>query len=209
MGHSVKTVPPVFDPDSTLVRRYRATGQKEAFEALFRKYQAPIYALVHRMIGGEDTYDVTQEVFLRALRSLNSFRGDCSFRTWLYTIARHVCYNHCRDLKRRNAIEGALGFDADGDDETMDDLPDPFLNVEKVAETRELQRAAAAVLLRLSPEQRLLITLRDFDGMSYDEIMRITDLPMSAVKSKLHRARLAFKKSFQPYMDLLDEYFQE
>ncbi|MDR3709156.1 MAG: sigma-70 family RNA polymerase sigma factor [Capsulimonadaceae bacterium] len=209
MTKSVTTSTGIIDPDATLVRRYRTTGEKGAFEGLFRKYQGPIYALVHRMVGGEDAYDITQEVFLRALRSIGSFRGECSFRTWLYTIARHICYNHCRDLKRRNAQEEGLGWDPDGSDETMDDLPDPHLNVEKIAETRELQRAAGRILAAMSPEQRLLISLRDFDGMTYEEIVAITELPLSSVKSKLHRARLAFKKMFQPYMDLLDDYFQE
>lgn len=209
MIQSVSGYQPAIDTDATLVRRYKATGEKAAFESLFRKYQGPIFALVNRMVGKEDAYDITQDIFLRALRSLGSFRGDCSFRTWLYTIARHVCYNHCRDLKRKNQLEEPLTADPDGEDETMDDLPDPFLNVEKIAETKELQRAAGVVLSRMNSEQRLLITLRDFDGLSYEEIGQITELPLSAVKSKLHRARMAFKKSFQPYMDLLDDYFQE
>jgi RNA polymerase sigma-70 factor (ECF subfamily) len=199
----------IIDADATLVRRYRTTGDRAAFEALYKKYQGPIFALVHRMVGSEDAYDITQEVFLRALKSLGTFRGDASFRTWIYTIARNVCYNHCRDLKRKYTYEEALGTDLDGDDETMDDLPDPHLSVEKITETKELQKVAREVLSHLSPEQRLLITLRDFEGMSYEEIGKITELSLVNVKSKIHRARMAFKKAFQPYMDILDDYFQE
>ncbi len=199
----------VIDADATLVRRYRTTGDRAAFEALYKKYQGPIFALVHRMVGSEDAYDITQEVFLKALKALGQFRGEASFRTWLYTIARNVCYNHCRELKRKYTFEEPLGTDLDGDDETMDDLPDPHLSVEKIAETKELQKVARTVLSQLSPEQRLLITLRDFEGMSYDEIGKIADLSLANVKSKIHRARMAFKIAFQPYMDILDDYFQE
>ncbi|HEY3332050.1 MAG TPA: sigma-70 family RNA polymerase sigma factor [Capsulimonadaceae bacterium] len=197
------------DTDAVLVRKYRATGDRTAFEALYKKYQGPIFALVHRMVGNEDAYDITQEVFVKVLKALGTFRGESSFRTWIYTIARNVCYNHCRDLKRKNSFEEPFGTNSDGDDETADCLPDPHLSVEKITETKELQRVAGVVLATLSPEQRMLISLRDFDGMSYEEIGQIMDLSLANVKSKIHRSRMAFKQAFQPYMDILDDYFQE
>lgn len=209
MSQSVNEISGGVDSDAVLVRKYRATGDRGAFEALFRKYQGPIFALVHRMVGNQDAYDVTQDIFVSVLKSLDSFRGESSFRTWIYTIARHKCYNHCRDLKRRGMFEEALGSDNDDDDETVDDLPDPHLSVEKIAETKELQAAAIKALSSLSAEQRMLITLRDFEGMSYEEIGEITELSLANVKSKIHRSRMAFKKAFQPYMDILDDYFQE
>jgi len=198
---------PGIDPDATCVRRYLATGDRLAFETLFRKYQGPIFALVHRMVGNENAYDLTQDVFVRALRNLGTFRSECSFRTWIYTIARHVCYNYCRDEKRKNGFEEYGGGCEDEDGDGVADLPDPRMNVAKIAEAREIRHAAIEVLATLTPEQRLLITLRDFDQLSYEEIGDIMDLSLVNVKSKLHRARLAFKKSFQPYMELLDEYF--
>jgi RNA polymerase sigma-70 factor (ECF subfamily) len=197
------------DPDALLLRRYAATGDRQAFETLFRKYQGPIFALVHRMVGDEDAYDLTQEVFLRVLRSIETFRAASSFRTWLYTIARNVCYNYCRDQKRKKSYETDNDFNCDGDDQLADNLPDPYLNVERIAEERELQRAAIMVLATLSEEQRMIISLRDFEGMSYEEIGQIMELSVANVKSKLHRARITFKKAFTPYMSLLDDYFQE
>jgi RNA polymerase sigma-70 factor (ECF subfamily) len=198
---------PIIDTDAVLLRRYRARGDRSAFEALFRKYQGPIYGLVVRMIGTEDAYDITQDVFIRAVKALQSFRGECTFRTWLYTIARRLCYNHCRDEKRRQTFVTMLGCDGDsesGDGQYEYQLPDPLADVSRIAETKELQRIVAEILESMSAEQRLLITLRDFEGMSYEEIAQITELSIVNVKSKLHRARQAFKTKFAPYWKAMD-----
>jgi RNA polymerase sigma-70 factor (ECF subfamily) len=195
----------MIDTDGVLFRRYRSTGDRDAFEALFRKYQGPIYGLIVRLVGSEEAYDLTQEVFLRVLRSVQAFRGDCTFRTWLYTIARHVCYNHCRDSKRRQAIEGLFGGSDDDGESQEQEIPDTQMSVERIVETQELQRVVASILETMTVEQRLLITLRDFEGMSYEEMTQITDLSLVNVKSKLHRARLAFKAKFEPYWKALQD----
>lgn len=203
---------PAIDADAILLRRYRATGDRSAFEQLFKRYQAPIYGFVVRLVGQEDAYDLTQEIFLKALRSSGAFRGECTFRTWLYTIARNTCYNHSRDEKRRHAIEGFLRGnrgEGQGDgDQSQDDaiaqqIADPQADIARILETKELQRIVAAILNTLTVEQRLLITLRDFEGMPYEEIGQIADLSLVNVKSKLHRARLAFKTKFAPYWKAL------
>lgn len=193
-------VVPRADPDRLLVRQYLA-GDPKAFEALFKKYQTPIFNLVMRMVRGEDAYDITQEVFLKALRSLGSFRGEAKFSTWLYTIARHTCLNH---LRHKSVIaEGSL-------EEQMEEHPgnepaDADMNVAQICETRELQRVVDKVLATLPPEPRMLLVLRDFEQLSYDEISHITELSIVNVKSKIHRARQAFKKRFAPYVELLEE----
>ncbi len=197
------------DTDAVLLRRYRTHGDRKAFESLFRKYQGPIYGLVVRLIGSEQAYDLTQDVFVRALRSISTFRGDCSFRTWLYTIARHVCYNHSRDEKRRQTIEGIFLGDTDDDSGESSpresQYPDPQMNVPRIVETQELQRVVQDILETMPVEQRLLITLRDFEGMSYEEIGEITELSLVNVKSKLHRARVAFKTRFEPYWKAMQD----
>jgi hypothetical protein len=98
------------DPDALLVRQHLA-GDPKAFEQLFRRYQTPIFNLVTRMVRGEDAYDLTQDVFLKALRSLKTFRGDAKFSTWLFTIARHTCLNHIRHkaVHYRGQYRGAAG----------------------------------------------------------------------------------------------------
>ncbi len=195
---------PRLDPDVALVRQFRATANPAVFEILFRKYQTPVFNLVHRMVNGEDAYDLTQEVFYRALRSLGSFKGDCKFRTWLYTIARNVCFNHLREAKVRMGLEeGSL----DEEPDTPGYLPepaDPAADVARIVEVRELQHVVDRALAALTPEQRLLITLRDLEGLSYEEIAEITELSLVNVKSKLHRARMAFKVKFQPYLDMVE-----
>lgn len=196
------TTLPRLDPDVALVRQFQATGSKRVFEALFRKYQAPIFHLVTRMVNGEDAYDLTQEVFLRALRALPTFKGDCKFRTWLYTIAKNTCLNHLREAKRRSEVEGySLNVDTEPGEFGGGPEPcDPVANVERIVEVRELQRVVDQTLAQLTPEQRLLMTLRDCEGLSYEEICEVTDLSLTNVKSKLHRARQAFKVRFQPYL---------
>ena len=194
---------PRLDPDVALVRQFRATADPAVFERLFRKYQTPVFSLVHRMVNGEDAYDLTQEVFLRALRGLPTFKGDAKFRTWLLTIARNVCLNHLRDAKLQAGLEaGSLDEEADAPG-FVPEPADPHADIARIVETRELQRIVDRVLSGLTPEQRLLITLRDLQGLSYEEVAEIADLSLVNVKSKLHRARLAFKASFEPYLALV------
>ncbi len=188
---------PRLDPDVALVRQFRATGNPRLFEALYKKYQTPIFHLVCRMVHGEDAYDLTQEVFYRALRSLPTFKGDCKFSTWLYTIARNVCLNHLRETKKQGAQEELA-------EDTPAEPSAPGMDVARIAETRELQRVVDGVLALLPDEQRLLLILRDFEQMSYEEIGEITGLSLVNVKSKLHRARLAFKAKFTPYLELIE-----
>jgi RNA polymerase sigma-70 factor (ECF subfamily) len=199
------TTLPRLDPDVALVRQFQATGHAALFETLFRKYQSPIFHLVTRMVNGEDAYDLTQEVFLRTLRALPAFKGDCKFSTWLYTIAKNTCLNHLRETKRRSEAED-YSLDVDSEPGIPGGGPeptDPAADVARIVETRELQRVVDRTLAELAAEQRLLITLRDLEGLSYEEIGEITDLSLANVKSKLHRARLAFKAGFQPYLALV------
>ena len=188
------------DPDMALVRQY-LKGDARAFEILFKKYQTPIFNLVSRMVNGEDAYDLTQDVFCNALRGLQGFRGESKFSTWLYSIARNVCLNRLRrsSCVHEESLEEMCG------DQANAELPDYSADVEAIAETHELQQIVNSVLATLPLEQRLLITLRDFEQLSYEEISRITEMSLSNVKSRLHRARIAFKNRFKPYLGLLRE----
>ncbi len=197
------TALPRLDPDLALVRQFRATANPAVFEILFRKYQTTVFSFVSRMVNGEEAYDLTQEVFVRALRSLPSFNGDCKFRTWLLTIARNVCLNHLRDRKLRLGLEaGSLDEEPDAPG-FVPEVPDPAADIARIVEVREMQRVVDKVLAQLTDEQRLLITLRDLQGLSYEEIEQIMELSRVNVKSKLHRARLAFKAKFEPYLSLV------
>jgi RNA polymerase sigma-70 factor (ECF subfamily) len=196
---------PRLDPDVALVRQFRATGDPAVFETLFRKYQTPVFNLIYRMVNGEDAYDLTQEAFYRALRALPNFKGDSKFSTWLFTIAKNTCLNHLRDMKGRQQMEDYSLDEPDpsGEGPGHPEPVDLAADVARIVEMRDLQRAVDCVLAQLTPEQRLLMTLRDFQQLSYEEICDITELNMANLKSKLHRARLAFKAKFQPYMELV------
>ena len=188
------------DSDAILIRRH-LNGDARAFEVLFKKYQTPIFNLVSRMVNGEDAYDLTQDVFCNALRALHKFRGEAKFSTWLYSIARNVCLNHLRrdSLITEESLEGM------SEGQPNAELPDLSADVQAIAETRELQRLVNSVLATLPPEQRVLIVLRDFEQLSYEEISQIEGVSVSNVKSRLHRARIAFKNKFKPYLKLLRE----
>ena len=175
------------DPDADLVRRF-LEGDQHAFETLFRKYQEPIFNMVSRMVPGEDAYDLTQDVFCNALRGLRRFRGDAKFSTWIYSIARNVCLNRIRHIKcvREESLEAIT------EERPNCEFSDETVDIETIAEIHELQAVVNRVLAGMPPEQRLLITLRDFQQLSYEEIALITGMSLSNVKSRLHRARQAF-----------------
>lgn len=200
VANSVAVPAMAVDPDAVLVRRF-LDGDDHAFEALFRKYQSPIYGLVSRMVPGEDAQDLTQDVFCNALRGLRTFRGDSKFSTWLYSIARNVCLNRIR----HNSCVREESLEAMSEERPYVELHDHSADVEALVEQHELQDLVASVLSTLPTEQRLLIILRDFEQLSYEEIGQITDTSLANVKSRLHRARLQFKNRFKPYLRLLRE----
>ena len=187
------------DSDTLLVRQH-LSGDPQAFETLFRKYQTPIFNLVTRMVRGEDAYDLTQDVFIKALKALPGFRGDAKFSTWLFTIARHTCLNYIR----HKGVIAEDSLDEQLAENAAAEPTDEQMNVGKMCETRELQRVVDNILATLPAEARLLLILRDFEQMNYDEISHITELSIVNVKSKIHRARQLFKRRFMPYVELLE-----
>jgi RNA polymerase sigma-70 factor (ECF subfamily) len=187
------------DPDLMLVRQHLA-GDTKAFEALFKKYQTPIFNLVTRMVHGEEAYDLTQDVFLKAFKSLHAFRGESKFSTWLYTIARHTCLNH---IRHKRVIEEESLETVQEENPGIEPI-DEQMSVSKISETRELQRIVDDILHKMPYEARILLILRDFEQLSYEEISQVMELSIVNVKSKIHRARQAFKKRFLPYMELLE-----
>lgn len=188
------------ESDAVLVRRY-LSGQDAAFEVIFRRYQNPIFGFVSRMVRSEDAHDLTQDVFCKAMRALHTYRGEAKFATWLYRIARNVCLND----RRHKAVIREQSLDEMNESPGVAQLPDENADVERIVETHETQRVVNDILTQLTEEQRLLITLRDFRQLSYDEIADVTGISLANVKSKLHRARNAFKERFKPHLELLRE----
>ncbi|MFQ5892947.1 MAG: sigma-70 family RNA polymerase sigma factor, partial [Nitrospinota bacterium] len=157
------------DRDAHLVEMCRA-GDEEACEALVRKYQDRVFALIYRITGGADQVeDIAQEVFLKAFRSLKSFRGGSRFYTWLYRITVNTTLNALRSQGRRQeaSLEGLGGFE----------VPvDPAAGPVESAARRELVRRVKEAIDQLEEQYRLIVHLRELEGLSYEEIAEVVDL---------------------------------
>ncbi len=176
------------DPaESTLVQQ-AASGDRDSFEILVKTYERKIYTLAYRMSRNpDDAFDLSQEVFLRVYKSLSFFKGESSFSTWLYRLASNVCLDHVRKEKRRREQPLVMLGD-DGEEHSMD-WPDMRFSPENAYERSELREAIDAAMAYLTPDHRAILTLRDIQGLSYDEISEALDLQEGTVKSRLARAR--------------------
>ena len=163
-------------------------GNVNAFDDLVLEYQDRVYHITLKMTGNEeDAFDLSQETFLKAFRSLKSFRGEASFGTWLYRMASNLCVDFLRKKKRRGASNlVSLDEEADGRPRELPDLRYEPQNELERKETREKLRAG---LRKLPEEQRLILVLRDVEGLSYQEIGDVLQLELGTVKSRIYRAR--------------------
>lgn len=178
------------DRDAFLVERCRA-GDEEACEALVRQYQERVFALISRMTGDPDRVeDIAQEVFLKAFRSLKSFRGGSRFYTWLYRITVNTVLNTMRSQGRRQETSldalGGLEVQADADMEPAE-----------VTARLELARRVREAIDQLEEPYRVIIYLRELEDLSYEEIAEVVELPVGTVKSRLFRARQHLKGLLQ------------
>jgi RNA polymerase sigma-70 factor (ECF subfamily) len=173
-------------------------GNAAALEALLVRYQPHLYRFGLRMCGNEeDAGDVAQESLISMARSLRDFRGDASVSSWLYTIARSFCIKKRRRSKFAPAREESL--DAPGID-ALQRLADPAPSPEQAATNRELERALVRAIDRLEPAQREVLVLRDIEGLSAPEVATVLGISVDAVKSRLHRARLAVRRELAPVL---------
>lgn len=189
--------------DRRLVRRVRA-GDDRAFEEIVRLYQHRIFGLMLRMIGNrQEAEDLAQEVFITVHRAIGTYRGEGRFYTWLYRIASNTCKNRIKYLRGRNfhrsvpVEETPEAHEADAGPAT---LTAQVAGPEAMTEGARLQAHIQRELAELDPEHRLLIVLRDIQGLSYQDILRITGLQEGTLKSRLHRARVALKDRLTPYL---------
>lgn len=193
------------DEDQCLVNRAQA-GDVRAFEALVRRHERWVFTLALRMVGNRgDAEDVAQEVFLKAYRGLSGFRGGSRFSTWLYAIASHHCLNHlaARDSRARRA-ERSAGSPAGRRGEppsALDRVADATPGPDAVLERRELRRMIQHELLQLAEHHRIVLILRDIQGMSYEAIAATLGVELGTVRSRLHRARMELKARLGPRLD--------
>ncbi|MGC8762695.1 MAG: RNA polymerase sigma factor [Acidobacteriota bacterium] len=185
------------EADERDVARFR-DGEAAAFERLVFRHEREVYRLVLRLLRNpDDALEVAQEAFLRAYRGLPSFRGEASFRTWLYGIALNAARTRqatlSRHLSRTESLEGG-----------EDDPPSPLLSIsdpgpspESRALGGELKEALLAALSRISPEHREILLLREVEGLDYEEVALLLGIPAGTVKSRLARARRAVREAME------------
>ena len=167
-------------------------GQTAAFGELVHRYQDRLFNTVFRLVdSAEDAQDVVQEAFLHAYQSLDRFKGESQFFTWLYRIA----VNSAISLKRKQRIVVSLHVDREGqgrvpEPHDVSELSQPDLALERADEERRIQ----AALNRLSPEHRAVLILKDLEDQKYETMAEILQVPIGTIRSRLHRARLELRE---------------
>ena len=187
------------ETDQQLVERVQA-GDNRAFDLLVLKYQHKIISLVGRYVHDHhEALDVTQEAFIKAYRALGNFRGDSAFYTWLYRIAINTAKNYLMARSRRPPSTDVDAADAeyyDGADGLKDaETPEGRMRSDQLAQ--EVSNAIEG----LSEELKTAITLREYEGMSYEEIAEIMQCPVGTVRSRIFRAREAIDERIRPLLD--------
>jgi RNA polymerase sigma-70 factor (ECF subfamily) len=184
--------------DLELVKRVQR-GDKTAFDVLVLKYQHRIGAVIGRFVPDyAESQDIAQESFIRAYRAIANFRGDSQFYTWLYRIAVNTAKNHLVAMKRRPPTSDVEAEDAEHfSGGRMQDNATP----ERELLREEIAREVSQTVAGLPEELRTAITLREMDGLSYEEIAEAMDCPIGTVRSRIFRAREAIDARLRPLMD--------
>lgn len=198
MKASASSVSPVFSRDLSLVSDRELVaiaidGFDGSFEELVRRYQRPISAYVYRMVGNyESALDLTQEIFIKVYNSLNRYRAEFKFSTWIYKIAHNAAVDH---LRRTATREQSLVLGPEGDTYDLP-LESARLSPEQESEQKERRGEIEAVVRALPANYRELIILRHSQDLSYEEIVEVTGLPLGTVKNRLFRAREMMRQQF-------------
>ncbi len=185
--------------DQRLVERVQA-GDKRAFDLLVKQYQHKIIGLIGRYVyDSHEAMDIAQEAFIKAYRALPGFRGDSAFYTWLYRIAINTAKNHLVSRGRRPPDVDVDVDDAQylGAESQLRDLDTP----ENSLYREEMERVVRETLDRLPEDLRVALTLREFEGMSYEDIANVMDCPVGTVRSRIFRAREAIDNEVAPLLE--------
>ncbi len=186
------------DDDQQLVKRVQS-GDKRAFDLLVLKYQHRILGLVVRFVHDpHEAQDVTQEAFIKAYRALANFRGDSAFYTWLYRIAINTAKNYLVSRNRRPPSSDVDANDAEfySGDHALKDMASP----ERLMLRDEIDQTVQQSIKQLPEDLRRALTLREFDGLSYEDIATVMQCPVGTVRSRIFRAREAVDKALRPLL---------
>ena len=182
-------------PDQLLVERVQ-NGDKRAFDLLVKKYQHKVIAVVSRFVRDPDeAMDVAQDAFVKAYRALDKFRGESAFYTWIYRIAVNTAKNYLVSRGRRPPDTDVEIGEAEqyGGGEALHEFADPEQELMK----DQLEEVVFQALRELPDDLRTAVTLREFDGLSYEEIAEVMDCPVGTVRSRIFRGREAIDKKIE------------
>jgi len=185
--------------DQELVERVQS-GDKRAFDLLVGKYQHKIVSLISRYVSDHaEALDVAQEAFIKAYRAIGRFRGDSAFYTWLYRIAINTAKNHLVAQNRRPPLSDVDAQDAEQFqvDSRLKEQDSPEHDVLR----EEIERTIHRAIADLPDDLRVAITLRELEGMSYEEIAKTMECPIGTVRSRIFRAREAIDQRLRPLLD--------
>ena len=181
--------------DEDLVARSRG-GDLDSFNQLILRWERPIYAFAYRVIGREeDARDVCQETFLRAFRSLKGFRGQAKFSSWLYQIAMNLCRDWIRRQRRARTVQLAEGVDP----AELAAEQGPVESIEDLVSRRELSAVVEEAMTLLPEEQRTAIVLKEYHGMTFQEIADLQGCPLSTVKTRLYQGLSVLRRHLEKH----------
>jgi len=185
--------------DAELVKRVQA-GDKAAFDILVQKYQHKVVNLINRFVSDQtECYDIAQDAFIKAYRAIGNFRGDSQFYTWLYRIAANTAKNYLASRARKSP-----SYSIDVDDaehyEGESGLKE-YTTPENLLLTDEIEKTVYQAIENLPEDLKSAITLREIEGLSYEEIAEVMDCPIGTVRSRIFRARDAIDKELRPLLE--------
>src|SRR5450759_1863090 len=192
---------PITDEEMVLRCKAELPGDTRSYEILVQRYMNRVYRVVYRVVcNKEEAEDITQEVFVKVYSGLKKFEQQASFSTWLHRIATNSALDTLDKIERRPKIHLRLFSSRNQEEADQNDLSDLQASREAVPEEvalqSELRECINRVLRKLDREHARLLLLRDFDDRSYEEIAKVLEAGLSAVKMRIHRARLAFQQLF-------------
>ena len=180
--------------DEELVARATA-GDLESFNQLVRRWERPIFALAYRTLGREeDARDVVQDAFLRAYRGLPRFKGEAKFSSWLYRITLNLCRDWIRRERRAPIVQTPAGVDPNA---FADEQVSPSLSVEELVGRHQLSEAVAQAMAELPEDQRTAILMKEYHGLTFQEIADTLQCPLSTVKTRLYQGLSVLRRRLE------------
>jgi RNA polymerase sigma-70 factor, ECF subfamily len=178
-------------------------GDIEAFEELIEGYQKKVFNITLRMLGNyDDASEVAQEVFLKVFKAIRSFKEESTFSTWIYKITTNTCLDELRKTKNKKNISLDEELKLDNDEVKLQ-IVDQRASPETLYEQKELKKAVMEAIDQLSGEHRIIIILRELQGLNYEEIAKIVKCPVGTVKSRINRARQELREMLKYKKELI------